>query len=79
MLYFTKKNPEKYVQIILENSCDLYKYACPFVASSLAIVKLLCDMFSLEPENSDKPVITRTSIYMKMTFETNEILEVIYS
>ena len=79
MLYFTKKNPESYVQIVLENSCNAYKYACPFVASSLAIVKLLCDMFSLEPENSDKPVVTRTSIYMKMTFETNEILEVIYS
>ena len=79
MLYFTKKSPERYVQIVLENSCNVNKYACPFVASSLAIVRLLCDMFSLEPEHSDKPVITRTSIYMKMTFETNEILEVSFN
>ena len=77
MLYFAKQNSEKYVKIILENSCnELKKYACPFTTISFAIVELLCDTFCLKPENSPELVINRPSIYMKMSFESKNILEV---
>ena len=76
MMHFAEQNPEKYVQVILENSCKRLRFSCPFVTSSLAIVKLLCDTFCLQPENDEVSVIDRKSIYMKMTFETNEVLEV---
>ena len=32
--------------------------------------------FCLQPENDEVSMIDRKSIYMKMTFETNEVLEV---
>ena len=77
MLYFVKQNPEKYVQIVLENSCnELKKYACPFVMISLAIAELLCETFCLKPEYPAELVKNRHSVYMKMSFETKDILEV---
>ena len=77
ILYFAKQNSEKYVQIVLENSCnEVKKYACPFVKSSLAIVELICETFCLKPEYPAELVRNRPSIYMKMSFESKNILEV---
>ena len=76
MLYFAKQNPGKYVQIILENSCKELRHACPFVPSSLEIVKLLCEIFCLKPQDPAECVKSRPSIYVKMAFVSKDILEV---
>ena len=75
MLHFAGKYPSNYAQIVLQNSCENLKHACPFVASSIEVVGLLCKIFCLGIDNYETGNYQR-SVFMKMSFDSKEILEV---
>ena len=75
MLYFAGQYPSKYAQIVLQNSCEYLKYGCPFVASSIEVVGLLCKTFCLGKEDYEE-INCQGSVFMKMSFDSKEILEV---
>ena len=75
MLYFAGRYPSKYAQIVLQNSCENLKYGCPFVASSIEVVGLLCKTFCLGKEDYETGNY-QYSVFMKMAFDSEQILEV---
>ena len=75
MIYFSEQNPKEFVQIILENSCQFNGFACPFVASSIEIVKVICEMFLIMQEDSTLRQ-DQCSVFAPMVFDSIEFLEV---
>jgi hypothetical protein len=76
MLYFAEQYPSKYAQIVLPNSCENLNNACLFVPSSIEVVGLLCKIFCLGKEDYETANY-QDSVFMKMSFDSKEILEVI--
>ena len=72
MLYFVEKNPKQYVQTVLKNSCKECCYACPFIASSLEVVKLMCDTICLENDEHSKAFKSNQNyVFTKIAFENS--------
>jgi len=47
MHYFAKQHQEKYMKVVLENSCRNDNHECPFAESSCELVKLLADILGV--------------------------------
>ena len=47
MHYFAKQHQEKYMKVVLENSCRNDSHECPFAESSCELVKLLADILGV--------------------------------
>lgn len=54
MLYFARKYPEDYTKIVLENSCRADEHECPFGKTSVALVRLLCDILHIGEPPSEQ-------------------------
>ena len=44
MVYFARNHTESYTKVVLENSCRADEHECPFGRTSIALVKLLCEV-----------------------------------
>ena len=78
MLYFANRYPDKYVRMVLGNTCQYYEHPCHLIPISLKIVKLLLDdILGLVGNNIPNDLEPgQNSILMKMTLSCEDILEV---
>ena len=75
MEQFSEKYQMELSHIILERSCHFNKYSCPFVASSLEVVKLICDMFHIGGEDSYSNA-AHPSVFAPIVFDSEVFVEV---
>jgi len=76
MDYFAKQHQEKFMKVVLENSCRQDNHECPFAASSCELVKLLANILGVGqtplPQGS-------SSRYHEMFFKVEHPFEEFYS
>lgn len=53
MVYFARNHTESYTKVVLENSCRADEHECPFGRTSVELVKLLCEVITLEHCEND--------------------------
>jgi len=76
MDYFAKQHQEKFMKVVLENSCRQDNHECPFAASSCELVKMLANILGVG--QSPLPVGS-TSRYHEMFFKVEHPFEEFYS
>jgi len=74
MHYFSRHHLEKYMKVVLENSCRQDNHECPFVESSCALVTLLTDLLGV----GRAPVLNNTRFH-EMFFKYEEPFEEFFS
>ena len=74
MHYFSKHHLEKYMKVVLENSCRQDSHECPFVESSCALVCLLTDLLGV-----GRPPLVNNTRFHEMLFKYEEPFEEFFS
>ena len=74
MEHFAKQHQEKYMKVVLENSCRQDNHECPFVESSCELVTLLAEILGV-----GKPQIPNNTRYHEMFFKVEQPFEEFYS
>jgi len=76
MDYFAKQHQEKFMKVVLENSCRQDNHECPFAASSCELVKLLAHILGV----GQPPLPMGSTIrYHEMFFKVEHPFEEFYS
>ena len=76
MDYFAKRHQEKFMKVVLENSCRQDNHECPFAASSCELVKLLANILGV----GQPPLpVGSTSRYHEMFFKVEHPFEEFFS
>jgi len=76
MDYFAKQHQEKFMKVVLENSCRQDNHECPFAASSCELVKLLVNILGVGQPPLPHTMTTR---YHEMFFKVEHPFEEFYS
>ena len=74
MHYFSRHHLDKYMKVVLENSCRQDSHECPFVESSSALVTLLTDLLGV-----GRPPSVNTARFHEMFFKYEEPFEEFFS
>jgi len=74
MHYFSRHHLEKYMKVVLENSCRQDSHECPFVESSCALVTLLTELLGV-----GSPPLTNNTRFHEMLFKYEEPFEEFFS
>jgi len=74
MDFFAKNHQEKYLKVVLENSCRQDNHECPFAEISCELVTLLADILGI-----GKPPIPNYTRYHEMFFKVEFPFEEFYS
>ena len=74
MNFFAQNHQEKYLKVVLENSCRQDSHECPFAESSCELVTLLADILGI-----GKPPIPNYTRYHEMFFKVEFPFEEFYS
>ena len=74
MDFFAKNHEEKYLKVVLENSCRQDSHECPFAESSCELVTLLAEILGI-----GKPPIPNDTRYHEMFFKVEHPFEEFFS